>query len=115
MLMRKYQHDCKTTFAGPNPFLANQAPQEEVPEAEPTPEAEVRRWSGNIRKPKLLEHLSDGRPRSAHEVAIELHGCAKSIGATLRRMALSGLIQCVMQPTPGQRPTPVYSIWRVEE
>lgn len=113
-------HDCRTTFVGgENIFdkaarVAREAAQAETPEAEPTPEPEVRRSHGHIRQPRLLEHLSDGRPRSAHEVASELHGCPKSIGATLRRMALSGVIKCVMRPVSGARALPIYSLWSTE-
>lgn len=116
----KVSHECRTTFAGgENIFVkaaraAREAEQAETPEAEPTPEPEVRRSHGHIRQPRLLEHLSDGRPRSAHEVASELHGCPKSIGATLRRMTLSGIIKCVMRPVSGARALPIYSVWGEE-
>lgn len=100
MLMRKYQHDCKTQFVnGINPFLG--LPQTGKPRAR----------SRRVSQEAILALLADGKPRAAYEVADELDGCSSSIGATLIRMANAGLIKREMRKVPSVRPVPVYSIW----
>lgn len=115
MLMRTYEHNCRTTFVdGVNPFLAVAArPEVGQPEAEPAP-TQITIGRPKTTQLEILELLKDGIPRTAATIAVEIYGNQKSISTLLLKLAKEGKVVATYQRRQWARPVPVYSIWSKE-
>jgi len=112
MLMRTYEHNCRTTFVnGINPFLAaTERPKlDETPEEAPQSEAHLGRPPST--SVDILALLSDGIPRTADDIAIEIYGNPKSIATLLLKLTSSGKLSRTFQRRVGVRPKPLYQLW----
>lgn len=113
MLMRTYQHDCKTTFVnGINPFVMAAAFMP-APAPKPTPQVN----HNHIGRPPILQLqifalLSDRKPRTSREIALELDRHHKSVVNVLRKLAKAGFLSKVMKKRELVRPVTCYSLWR---